>query len=673
MATQVSNPFYSSNSTGSHSTAPAGTPPPTGSPQRLALDNLIRRELRVGDPNDPLQIAQALLTRYQGSPRAAAIAQEARGLPFLQTAPTESRVIQAPTSSDAELRQARDDVERDLRELTTNSLLKDITPELEGWSTAVRSAIAEGSAAAHLSLDPRQRDKAFAIRRQLGDYARMARLVGALTPTLSPIYRKFAQSLDEVTAVLMVLMGEALSNVGFSSGRFLLQVPYTELQTRRDAAIYALRNLVGATQEAFGPNDWPRGLDAYRNLYRLLEVQGQGDLRALLVETELARTMDELIQRAAHGRAEGLRALGATAKLDLQRFRRLIAVAQRAVSPESPPLTAFLEALQLFADAFDIGGGFRLLRIARPPILFYGLYGIGRLSNAEQILVNLVVLRGILAEQLDCFLQCECSAEQVTCQVMLDKVLYDVDRAIDLYAVGVDEFSEPERRAAAFSFVIDGVLKNERVIDCLEKLPGRVRRSLRETLLSIADFLRQRVPSNEPEVRALRRFVRQSPPWRGDARPESLEEFVPRRDDPDDPNDPDDRRRDTNVDLIGFIVAIQRLLPDLDFTNPKQPALPAFFTPTVDVISQELCIQQDAEVRWENLVRTLAPDCHGLEGVFNNMENMLDAVLSDIGGTCKPFEPSLPPHFETSLDSIADDVDRLGEGRPQPPIIGSRR
>ena len=123
-------------------------PPPSSSPQRLALDNLIRRELRVGNPNDPQQIAQALLTRYQGSPRAAAIAQEALGLPFLQTVPTESRVIQAPTSSDAELQQARDDVERDLRELTTNSLLKDITPELEGWSTAVRSAITEGSAAA---------------------------------------------------------------------------------------------------------------------------------------------------------------------------------------------------------------------------------------------------------------------------------------------------------------------------------------------------------------------------------------------------------------------------------------------------------------------------------------------------------------------------------------------
>jgi hypothetical protein len=71
MATQMSHPIYSSNSTAPAGTPPppsGGTPPPTGSPQRLALDNLIRRELRVGDPNDPQQVAQALLTPLQGRP-----------------------------------------------------------------------------------------------------------------------------------------------------------------------------------------------------------------------------------------------------------------------------------------------------------------------------------------------------------------------------------------------------------------------------------------------------------------------------------------------------------------------------------------------------------------------------------------------------------------------------
>jgi hypothetical protein len=613
----------------------------------LALDNLIRRELRVADPNDPQQVAQALLSRYKGDPRAVAMTQEALGLPFLQTVPAEPRMAQAPTSSDAELQQAIDDVERDLRELTTNTLLKDITPELEGWGTSVRSAITEGSAAARFSLDPRQRDKAFGIRRQLGDYARMARLVGALTPTLSPTYRKFAQSLDEVTSVLMVLMGEALANVGFSGRHFLLQAPYSELQTRRDAAIYALRNLVGATQEAYGPNDWPRGLDAYRNLFRLLEVQGQGDLRALLVETELARTMDELIQRAAHGRAEGLRALGATAKLDLQRFRRLIAVAQRSVSPESPPLTAFLEALQLFADAFDTGGGFRLLRIARPPILFYGLYGIGGLTDAEKAMVNLVMLRGLLAEQVDCLLQCECSEEQVSCQVMLDIILYDLDRAIDLYAVGVDEFSEPERRAAAYSVVVAKV--RGEITGCLNKLPGRTRTILETTLEGIFSTLRPIITSSEPEVKALRKFVSDSiwPSGVG-VHPASLNPFM----------------TGATVNIIDFIIALQKELSLLDFDDPDQTSPPVFLDTTVKVISQELCIHKDAEARWENLVRTMAPDCRGIEEVFNRMENLLNEAIAEIGGVCERFEPSLPPHFETTLDSIADDVDRIGNGRP---------
>ena len=110
-----------------------------GSPQRMALDNIFRRELRVSDPSDPMQIAQALLTRYKDNPRAQAISQEAKGLPFLQAADA-GRGAAGRHFEDAELQQAGDDVERDLHELTTNALLKDVTPELQGWAQAVRSA-----------------------------------------------------------------------------------------------------------------------------------------------------------------------------------------------------------------------------------------------------------------------------------------------------------------------------------------------------------------------------------------------------------------------------------------------------------------------------------------------------------------------------------------------------
>jgi hypothetical protein len=75
----------------------------------MALDNKHPPpRVRVSDPSDPNQIAQALLTRYKDTPRAQAISQEAKGLPFLQAAPMQALVPQAATSSDSELQQAKD-------------------------------------------------------------------------------------------------------------------------------------------------------------------------------------------------------------------------------------------------------------------------------------------------------------------------------------------------------------------------------------------------------------------------------------------------------------------------------------------------------------------------------------------------------------------------------------
>jgi hypothetical protein len=284
------------------------SPNPSSGPRsqdRLVLDNLIRRELKVGDPNDAGQVAQALLERYRDDPRAQAIGQESRGLPFLQTVPTAPVVQMLTAAGGAEWKQAIEDIEHDLRSLTHDAILKDVTPEIRGWAQAIRTALQEGYNASRFALDPRNRDKGFAMRRQLNDYARLARLVGAHTPAMLTNFRKFAQSLDEAANLLIVIMGEALANVGFGGGRYVPQVAYSDLQTRRDAAIYALRNLVGSTQMAYGPEDWPRGLDAYRQLNQLLDAQGQSDLRSLLVETELARTMDELVQRSGDNTPTG--------------------------------------------------------------------------------------------------------------------------------------------------------------------------------------------------------------------------------------------------------------------------------------------------------------------------------------------------------------------------------
>ena len=154
--------------------------------------------------------------------------------------------------------------------------------------------------------------------------------------------------------------------MGFSGGRFLLAAPASELQSRRDGVMAALRQLTGSTDEAYAASQWPRGLHALRTLLGLLEDSGHADLRAYLDENTLARTLDELIDRAATGEARGYRALAATAPLALQQLTRLLRIISRRVDPQSPTLTTFSNALRLFADGFRASAGQRLLAIVAP-------------------------------------------------------------------------------------------------------------------------------------------------------------------------------------------------------------------------------------------------------------------------------------------------------------------
>lgn len=583
------------------------------SPQRLEMDNLLRRELGVGDPGDAEQIARALRQRYQGDARAQALEQEAQGLPFLQTRPMFVPAAAERSATSIDLEQARSDVEKDLRELTSSNLLKDVSPELEGWADAIRTAVAEATDAGRFGLDPRQRDRAFGLRRTLGDYARLARLVGALTPAKNRDYRSLAQSIDEVCAVILVLVGESMANNGFAGGRFLLQAPYAELQTRRDAAMTALRNMLGTMSYTNEANAWPRGIDAYRKLFDALELQGQGDLRALLTEQELGRSMDQLVRRAAQGSASGLRALGSTAQIDLQRFYRLINFGYQLVNPESPSLTSFLEALRLFADGFGVAGGFRLLRMARPPIVFYGLYTMDEEEAADRRLTQLTIFRGRLASQLDCW-PCDCNEAAARCQILLDKALYDIDRAIDLYAVGKDDLGLPELRAAAYSYLLDALL-DPNSSACL---PAGT--PLRSTVQNLSHQLRPQAAA--PNLAD----------W--ETTPDMF----------------DDRRR------------------------ANQP-LPGSSFRFADVLHQELCLQRDGEQRWEQLVRQMAPNCISASQVFgvggdmnvllSNALQMLATGVSELNTNCGLRGPSIPAHFETSLDVIAFNSSRTGGGRDE--------
>lgn len=596
---------------GSSGSGTGGTP----SKAQLALDNLLRRELRVGDPRNAQQVAKALFDRYQSEPRARAIQSEAEGLPFLRSAPRFAPAAVENTATSVDLKQAMSDVDKDLDNLARSNLLKDIDAELGGWSDGIRSSVQEGVNAARFGLDPRNRDRAIGMRRTLGDYARLARLVGSLNPSSTYEFRSLAQSIDEVCAVILVMLGESMANNGFAGGRFLLQAPFTEMQTRRDACIHSLQNLLGSLSYQNSANEWPRGIDAYRRLFDALEAQGQGDLRALLTEQELTRVLDDMVRRAAHGSAEGLRALGSTAQIELNRVYRLINFGYRLVDPESPPLTSFLESLRLFADGFGQAGGSRLLRVARPPIVFYGLYGIEEEAAADRRIVNLTIARGRLASQIDCLARCAC--DDISCQVMLDKILYDVDRAIDLYAVGSTDLGLPEIRAASYSYLIEAFLGLEvrgapaGTLYCPD-LPA----SLQTTLTQIVGELRPLTDAEADWETTNTRF---------------------------------ETRRTTNEAIAGST---------FNFT---------------DLLHQELCLQLQSERRWEALADQMSANCIPMSTLFGEdgaivvmLENAMDDVVLNLAANttvntdCGLDGPDIPAHFETSLDTIAQDRLRSG-------------
>lgn len=621
---------------------------------RLDLDNLLRRELKVGDPNDPQQIAQALAQRYQGDLRAQAIEGEARGLPFLRTASLRTDAPSPPTATSVDLDQARHDVQQDLRTLVADNLSKDIRPELEGWQQVIYRSIDEGVAAARFGLDPHQRDKAFAMRRQLGDYARLSRLVGALTPALNRSFRNLAQSLDEAGSVILVLMGESMANLGFAGGRFLLQAPYSELQARRDAVINALRQVDGVAAMMGQGNTWPRGLRAYRQLTTVLEARGQGDLRSLMNESELTRTLDELVQLAGGNAPSGLRAIGATAWSPLARLHRFVQTTIRLVAPASPELATLHEALQLFIDGFVPAGGFRLLRIARPSVLNYGLYGPSRITAAEDRLIRLVNHRGALARELDCLTDCACSADTVRAQIVLDKLLYDVDRAIDHYAVGDADLGLPEARAAAYSYLIDAVLNPAVVhpafLDPLNvahagigapwvggpplawnRPPLTPQPPAFQPLLAGVGVLTPNLQAELLQIRQLLRPVgNPAPVW-------------------DTPEDTYQHYLRNNQAWLGG--AATTLLFG-------------------QVVHDELCLQRDTDQQWRTLVEQMTSGCVPIDSVFRDgavpnagvLPLTVDRALALIdvatGGAvdavCEPLEADVPPHYEESLDEIVD-------------------
>jgi hypothetical protein len=447
----------------------ATTPLASRSPQTVVLDNVLRRGLRLSDPYDPDQIATALLGIYPTVKDQ--MDRERSGFAFSDTPVMAAALRVAPGATSAEIAQATDDLDRDLTTLTNSSELKDIKVELIGWSRAVRQAAIDGLAAGALALDTVQFDRAMSARRTLCDYARLARYVGAMSGDTSTFFRRLAQSCDVMAALILVTMGEGLAASGVTRGTSIVRVAAGELQSRRNAVIYALRNLTGSVEASLGQEDWPRGMEAYRNLVQQLEASGQTDLRTLLDESALAPALDQLVDLATGATSAGLRELSTASTMLVQRLQQLLVYGQvqavppgapiaAAGSPESPPLTAFLSALQLFIDAFTATSSDRLLYLARPAIVTYGLYGMAGPDDATRLLINLAMTRGQIAEHIDCFANCGCDTATVRTEVLLDLLLYRLDRAIDSYAVGSDPdgHGSPEIRAGATAMLIDTIL-----------------------------------------------------------------------------------------------------------------------------------------------------------------------------------------------------------------------
>ena len=98
----------------------------------------------------------------------------------------------------------------------------------------------------------------------------------------------------------------------------------------------------------------------------------------------------------------------------------------------------------------------------------------------------------------------------------------------------------------------------------------------------------------------------------------------------------------------------------VDDVPTSPPSVNAF----LGILQQELCIQEDMEERWRNLVKSMAPNCFGIDKVLNAVERVIEGAIDLVSGEeCPIFQPSIPPHYETSLDAIANDVDPLGGGR----------
>jgi hypothetical protein len=435
------------------------------------IDEFLRRELRVGDPRNAREVVTALRRRYAAD--AARIDQESAGLPVLYQ-PQPLALPPGPAAGDTpgtrEERRVQADLESDLTALIDSRDNREWAPEIRGWRDTLVREFADGAVAARFAQDPAMRDRAFLAVRRLGEFARVARLVGVMHLALNCDYRRLAASLDDACDVIRILMGEALYNAGLSDGGLIIQVPLVDLRQRRDSLVLAVRRLAGLNEESFD-GDWGDDIAAYRALLDEVDRSNGPELKVYLREELLAPILDNLVSTVSRQDPEALRQLAATIPVEIARLKRLreivttLRLGTTVETSVAAALTLLEQALQLFIDGFDNArSGARLIDLALPlPLAAH--QADEEDAEARRILRELAGLRGDLAREVECFLSCcGCDVGELRCQVKLDKVLFDVDRAIDLFAQGQGrppDWGLQEQRASIYG-IVAGNLSNER-------------------------------------------------------------------------------------------------------------------------------------------------------------------------------------------------------------------
>lgn len=602
------------------------------------LDAIMRQALTLSDPTNPSEVARALANRYrEGAER---IETDRTG--FLNASAVPKTKVQVTGPSDAELIQAKSDLDRDLGALAAHPQLKDIQPELQGWQRTLPQIVERGINAARTAVNERYRAMAMAARQELGDYARLARMLGASTPEFNGAYRSLAKSIDQAAALILVLAGETIAGRGFG-GIAALPVPVADLTGRRDAVIAALHDLRNPDPQAHHSEDWPRALHALTSMNEWLDSSGQGHLRALLDESYLASVLDKLIETVGQSEAHVLRGLSATSAVTITQLNRLLSLLGQAINPASPPLARFRQALLLFVQSFRPDRGRRLILAARPPLMANGFYGFAN-SAEDTGFINLMVARARLATLLDCYLGCDCEEDAVACQFVLDKMLYDIDRAIDRYIADVPEATQ---RAAAFGLLIALLLFEVEFQDIVVTTDANGNYLVvAEQLAALANCVTVEPNANDPlalnsgdplaEVLGTAANVLLAPygnnGWA--VRPEQLQDLP---------------------------------IPDL-----------------YRLIQSELCNQRRDEERWFEFAEAMTPGCTDLSALHARINGLLGAALYLAGSgeevadlpvgdepldvvlvDCEGPTTTIPAHFETSLDSFTFSyLDRLGQVNP---------